>query len=94
MHDGGCGKAIERDAKGKPIKWQLVKAHPTEKHPGYFNCIGTDMAFSACCLPNKLPKDGTLLTLMNKKDDPQAYSNLCRETKPYRIALRVEGCGP
>ncbi|KAA1102037.1 hypothetical protein PGT21_035403 [Puccinia graminis f. sp. tritici] len=22
MHDGGCGKAIERDAKGKPIKWQ------------------------------------------------------------------------
>ncbi|EFP85674.2 hypothetical protein PGTUg99_004957 [Puccinia graminis f. sp. tritici] len=93
MHDGGCGKHIERDAEGKPIKWQLVKAHRTEKHPGYFNCLGTDAAFSTCCLPHKLPKDGTL-TLMNKKNDPQAYDNLCRDSKPDRIAMQLEGCSP
>ncbi|KAA1101992.1 hypothetical protein PGT21_034743 [Puccinia graminis f. sp. tritici] len=58
MPEGGCGKPIERDAQGRPTKWQLVKAHPTEKHPGYFNCLGADMAFSTCCVPNKLPKDG------------------------------------
>ncbi|KAA1098377.1 hypothetical protein PGT21_034403 [Puccinia graminis f. sp. tritici] len=91
MPEGGCGKPIERDAQGRPTKWQLVKAHPTEKHPGYFNCLGADMAFSTCCVPNKLPKDGTL-TLTNKKDDPQRYNILCRDTNPGATGLLPVAC--
>ncbi|OAV88769.1 hypothetical protein PTTG_28926 [Puccinia triticina 1-1 BBBD Race 1] len=74
-----CGKVTERDAHQNPIKWNLVPAHPTDGHLGYYNCIGTNMAFSTCCKPGTVPKEGKSF---DAGTDHSQYAHTCENTIP------------
>ncbi|KAA1098433.1 hypothetical protein PGT21_035192 [Puccinia graminis f. sp. tritici] len=78
---GGCARPIGSDSQGNPTGWELIKAHSTENHKAYFNCIGTEMAFSTCCLPDIFSKDGTTITI-NGDIAPLIYHRSCQDTSP------------
>jgi hypothetical protein len=42
------------------FKSTVVKAYSTENHKDFYNCLGTNMAFSTCCVPGsiKIPSKG------------------------------------
>ncbi|POW11227.1 hypothetical protein PSTT_05403, partial [Puccinia striiformis] len=61
---GGCATIIGHDFQGLPNKWQIKHAYKTEGHDQFWNCLGTGMKMSICCLPGKIvipPKANVLL---------------------------------
>ncbi|KAA1100127.1 hypothetical protein PGT21_030015 [Puccinia graminis f. sp. tritici] len=83
--EGGCAKVMERSGD-EPVKWEMVMAHPTENHKDFYNCLGTEMAFSICCVPGsiKIPSKGKPM-ILESGGDPNKYRNMCSDTDPEQM---------
>ncbi|KAI7961643.1 hypothetical protein MJO28_002132 [Puccinia striiformis f. sp. tritici] len=85
LTEGGCTTITNRDKDGTAIQWTMKEAFRTDNHAKYFNCLGTDAAFSSCCKPGsiKIPpgtkgKPPPVMTL----NGPKSYSGICKDASP------------
>ncbi|KAA1098357.1 hypothetical protein PGT21_034062 [Puccinia graminis f. sp. tritici] len=94
--EAGCAKATEWIADNG-VKWEIVKANPTENHKDYFNCHGTEMTFSTCCVPGtiKPPSKGKPM-ILDSGGDPHKYTNWCTDTDPETMDIGIfpKDCRP
>ncbi|KAA1076044.1 hypothetical protein PGT21_032984 [Puccinia graminis f. sp. tritici] len=83
--EGGCARGTQFDGDD-PIKWEFVKAHSTENHKDFYNCLGTDMAYSTCCVPGtiKIPSEGKPM-ILESGGNPRKYDNMCTDTDPKHM---------
>ncbi|EFP89188.2 uncharacterized protein PGTG_15029 [Puccinia graminis f. sp. tritici CRL 75-36-700-3] len=54
IHQGGCGRVVDRDKNGGETQWRYTWAFETEGHPNLYNCYDTDSEFNICPEPGRL----------------------------------------
>ncbi|KAA1098353.1 hypothetical protein PGT21_033992 [Puccinia graminis f. sp. tritici] len=82
--EAGCARATGWKSDNA-VKFEIVKANPTENHKDFFNCHGTGMAFSTCCVRGtiKIPSKGKPMIL--DSGTPQNYEKSCTNTDPEKM---------
>ncbi|KAA1101970.1 hypothetical protein PGT21_034320 [Puccinia graminis f. sp. tritici] len=80
--EAGCAKATDWKSDNA-VKWEIVKANPTENHKDFFNCHGTGMTFSTCCKQGtiKIPSKGKPM-ILDSGGNPDNYAQMCHDTNP------------
>ncbi|KAI7965625.1 hypothetical protein MJO29_001373 [Puccinia striiformis f. sp. tritici] len=80
---GGCATIIGHDFQGLPNKWQIKHAYKTEGHKQLWNCLGTGMEISICCLSGKIviPPKANPRVMTIEGFDP-GYGNICGDSSP------------
>ncbi|KAI9611571.1 hypothetical protein H4Q26_008526 [Puccinia striiformis f. sp. tritici PST-130] len=79
----GCATIIGHDFQGLPNKWQIKHAYKTEGHKQLWNCLGTGMEISICCLNGKIviPPKANPRVMTIEGFDP-GYGNICGDSSP------------
>ncbi|KAA1094541.1 hypothetical protein PGT21_024433 [Puccinia graminis f. sp. tritici] len=84
MREGGCARKAGYNSQTKQDSYLLKKANPTEGHPGYYNCLGTDMEQTVCCWNHKIiiPPNSILKAMVVDGTGEMTFPNLCHLSDP------------